>query len=124
MEEFNQDIQYIKGVGPARVTLLHKLGIYTLEDIITYFPREYEDRGNIKKIEELAIGENASFKAIVASRMSESRISDGMTIYKLIVRDDTGSMLLVWFNQTYLKNAFKPGEEYVFFGKVGGNFGR
>ena len=124
MEEFNQDIQYIKGVGPARVTLLHKLGIYTIEDIITYFPREYEDRGNIKKIEELAIGENASFKAIVASRMSESRIRAGMTIYKLIVRDDTGSMLLVWFNQTYLKNAFKPGEEYVFFGKVGGNFGR
>lgn len=124
MIDFNQDIQFIKGVGPARVELLHKLGINTLEDIITYFPREYEDRGNIKKIEELAIGETASFKATVASRMVETKIRPGMTIYKLVVRDDTGSMMLVWFNQTYLKNAFRFGEEYIFFGKVNGTFSR
>lgn len=124
MIDFNQDIQYIKGVGPARLELLHKLGINTLEDIITYFPREYEDRGNIKKIEELAIGETACFKATVASRMVETKIRPGMTIYKLVVRDDTGSILLVWFNQTYLKNALQFGEEYVFFGKVNGTFSR
>ena len=122
--DFDQNIQYIKGVGPARIELLHKLGINTLEDIITYFPREYEDRGNMKKIEELIIGETASFKATVASRMVETKIRPGMTLYKLIVRDDTGSILLLWFNQSYLKNSFKPGEEYIFYGKVNGNYGK
>lgn len=58
-----KEIQYVKGVGPNRVKLLNKLGIYTLEDIITYFPREYEDRGKIKKITELVNGEEALISA-------------------------------------------------------------
>lgn len=74
MVDFNQDIQYIKGVGPARVELLHKLGIHTLEDIITYFPRDYEDRGNLKKIVELRPNENATFQGTVLSRLVETRI--------------------------------------------------
>ena len=49
MIELNKDIKYIKGVGPARAELLNKVGIYTLEDAITYFPRGHEDRGNVKR---------------------------------------------------------------------------
>ena len=48
MIDLKQNIQFIKGVGPARVELLNKLGIFTLEDLITYFPRDYEDRGEYK----------------------------------------------------------------------------
>jgi RecG-like helicase len=59
--DLKQNIQYVKGVGPARVELLHKLGINTLEDIITYFPREYEDRSRLKKIAELKDGDEATF---------------------------------------------------------------
>ena len=63
MVDLNTEIQYIKGVGPNRVNLLNKLGIYTLGDIITYFPREHEDRGQVKKITELINGEEALISA-------------------------------------------------------------
>lgn len=124
MTDLNQSVQYIKGVGPARAELLNKLGIFTLNDIITYFPRTYEDRSNFKKIGELINGETATFKGVVASRISETRIRKGMTIYKLIVRDESGSVMLTWFNQAYLKNAFTIGKEYAFYGKVIGGLGR
>ncbi|MBQ9267705.1 MAG: ATP-dependent DNA helicase RecG [Clostridia bacterium] len=124
MVELSQDIQYVKGVGPSRVEALHRLGIYTLEDIITYFPREYEDRSHLKKIVELSFGESAAFRGTVVSRMVETKIRPKMAVYKLLVRDETGSILITWFNQPYLKNVFKPGEDYIFFGKVNGTFGK
>lgn len=118
MIDLNQNIQYIKGVGPSKLKILNKLGIYNVEDIITYFPREYEDRSNYKKIKELVIGEENTFKAIVFSKVTENKIRKGMTIYRLIAKDETGSIMLVWYNQTYLKNKFKMGQEYTFHGKV------
>ena len=108
----------LKGFGPARVSLLNKLGIFTLEDLIKYYPRGYEDRSIPKKIEELVDGEEALIEVFPVSRMSEVRIRRNMTIYKLVVRDDTGTCTLTWYNQPYLKSMFKQGERYKFFGKV------
>lgn len=124
MQNFKKDIQYVKGVGPNRAVLLNKLGINTLEDLITYYPRDYEDRGRIKKIIELKDGEEALIEVLIVSRMCEQRIRKNMTIYKLIVRDDTGSCVITWFNQAYLKNKFVLGQKYKFFGKVTNKFGK
>lgn len=59
MVDLNKNVQYIKGVGPNRVTLLKKLEIETLGDLITFFPREYEDRSKPKQISDLVDGEEA-----------------------------------------------------------------
>ena len=115
MIDFDKNVRFIKNVGPSREMILNKLGIYTLEDVITYFPRDYEDRGKFKKIVELANDETAAVKALVTSKIAENFIRKGMTIYKLVVRDETGSLVLTWFNQSYLKNAFTVGKEYIFF---------
>ena len=124
MQGLEKEIQYVKGVGPNRAALLNKLGIQTLEDLITYYPRGYEDRSKPKMIAELVHGEEALIEAIVVSRMSEQRIRKNMTIYKLIVRDETGTCLLTWFNQSYLKNKFVIGQKYKFYGKVSVQYGK
>ena len=124
MIDLKQDVQYIKGVGPNNVVLLQKLGINTLEDLITFFPRNYEDRSKPKKINELVDGEEALIDVICASNMSETRFARNKVMLKMLVRDDTGDCVLTWFNQTYLKNKFKVGERYQFYGKVNIKYGR
>lgn len=124
MIDLKQSVQYVKGVGPNRMTLLHKLGIYTLEDLITFFPRTYEDRSKAKKIAELTDGEEALIEAIPISAMTEVKIGRNRSIMKLAVRDETGTCVINWFNQTYLKGKFKVGESYKFFGKINIKYGR
>ncbi len=118
MLDLSKNVKYIKGVGPARAELLNSLGIFTLNDLITYFPRTYEDRGKPKHIAELEDGDEALIEAICVSKMIEKRVRKNMVIYALTVRDETGMCQITWFNQRYLKNRFKLGETYKFFGKV------
>ena len=124
MLDLNKEVQYIKGVGPNRATLLKKIGINNLEDLITYYPRDYEDRGKPKKIAILQDGEEALIEAVVVSKMSEHIVRKNMRIYKLNVRDDSGMCQITWFNQSYLKNKFQLGKTYKFYGKVSNKLGR
>ena len=116
--DLNKDIKYIKGVGPNRAVLLNKLGIFTLGDLITYYPRDYEDRSKPKKICDVVNGEEVLVQGIVQSKLVESRIRKGLTLYRTKIADDTGFMEIVWYNQSYLKNQIKQGQVYNFFGKV------
>lgn len=118
MADLKKEIQFIKGVGPNRAALLNKLGIFNLKDLITYFPREHEDRGNPQNISELVDGQDALICAFPHGRVNEVRIRKNLMICKLMVRDETGSMIITWYNQPYLKNIFKPNVRYKFFGKV------
>ena len=116
--DLNKDVKYIKGVGPNRAGLLNKLGIFTLDDLITYYPRDYEDRSKPKKICDVVNGEEVLVQGIVQSKLVESRIRKGLTLYRTKIADDTGFMEIVWYNQSYLKNQIKQGQVYNFFGKV------
>lgn len=117
-------MQFVKGVGPNNLPLLQKLGINTLGDLITFFPRNYEDRSKPKRINELVDGEEALIDVICASQINETRFARNKVMLKMIVRDETGDCVLTWFNQTYLKNKFKIGERYQFYGKVSIKYGR
>ena len=118
MVDLLKDAKYIKGVGPNRIKQLNSLGIYTLEDVISYYPRGYENRGIKKDIAELVDGEDALIEAKCVSRMTEIRIRKNMTIYKLVVRDETATCTLTWFNVPFLKKRFIVGDTYKFFGKI------
>ena len=117
MVDLEKDVKYIKGVGPSRVLLLNKLGIFTLKDLITYYPRTYEDRSKPKYIYECEDGEEVLIEAVVCSGMTNVRLK-GKTMQRLIVRDETASATITWFNQQYLKSKFTIGNKYKFFGKV------
>lgn len=123
MIDLKKDVKYIKGVGPNRATLLNKLGIFNLQDLITYFPREYEDRGKPKKIAELEDDEEVLICATPISRLNEVKIRNNLTLCSLVVSDETGKMKITWYNQSYLKNMFKPNLKYKFFGKVSKKYG-
>ena len=123
--ELTDDVKFVKGVGPNRVKLLNKLNIYNLEYLITYYPREYEDRSKPKKIADTENGEECLIEGIVTSHIKEIRTHrKNMIIYKLIVRDDTDSCELVWYNQSYLKKMFRIGETYKFFGRINKRIGQ
>lgn len=116
--KLEDNVQFVKGVGEARAKLLNRLGIFNLKDLITYYPRNHEDRSIPKKICEVTDGEEVLIEAMPVTRVAEIRIRKGMTILKMNVRDDTGVCQITWFNQSYLKSLFKPGEYYKFYGKV------
>lgn len=124
MVDLEMDLRFLKGVGPARVEILNKLGLFTLNDIINYFPREHEDRGRYKNIHELQDGETAAIKVVIASNVSETRVRRNMAIYKVIAKDETGNIILTWFNQPYIKKQLRVGMEYSFYGKVKNTLGR
>ena len=119
--DLEKDIKYVKGVGPNRVKLLNKLNIYTLKDLITYYPRTYEDRSKPKNLIECIEGEEATIEAIACSRVSEVKLR-GKTMQKLIIRDETATGTVTWFNQSYLKNIFKQGQRYRFYGKISNKY--
>ena len=119
MEELNKEVQYIKGVGPSKKLLLNKLGIFTLKDLITYYPRTYEDRSQPVKIAYLQNEQEALIEAIPTARVTEIRTRNKrVVLYKLVVRDETGNCTITWYNQKYLRDKIKPGEIYRFYGKV------
>ena len=106
------------GVGPARAKKLEKLGILRAADLLTYYPRDYEDRRRIWSIRAAPLGEKVCVSALAAERPVLSYIRKGMELVKLRVVDNSGTLYLTFFNQSYLKNSFLPGEEYVFYGEI------
>ena len=123
MVNLNKEIKYVKGVGPNREVLLNKLKIYTLKDLITYYPRDYEDRSNPKNIYEWEDGEEVLIEAMPTGKISEYR-KGKMVISRLIVKDQTGTCYITWFNQGYLRDKFQAGRMYRFFGKISNRNGR
>lgn len=123
MVDLSKQVQYVKNVGPTRVKLLNKLNIFTLNDLITYFPRNYEDRGIAKKLADCNDGEEVLIKAIAITKVNE-RFAGRLKIYTLVVRDGQTPCTVTWYNQSYLKSIFKIGHSYNFYGKIETKLGK
>jgi ATP-dependent DNA helicase RecG len=107
----------IKGVAEKTIEKLKDLGISTLYDLFYYFPRAYEDRTNIKNINQLKEDEYAVVKGKLFG-IETLRTRNRKTMIKAKVSDGTGFLELIWFQMPYLKNSLKMGEEYTFIGNV------
>ncbi len=118
--KLDTDIQFLKGVGEKRAKLLNKLGVFSVGDLLRFYPRTYEDMSKIKKISQAQIGEVCCIKAIVDRTPKESRIRKGLTIYKTDVTDGESIMQITIFNSKYAAEKLKEGEEFLFFGKITG----
>ncbi len=110
-----QALTVLPGVGPQRLAQLNKLGLFSLEDLLRYFPRDYEDRRTIRPIAALEEGAAVCVQALVAEEPRKSRLPGGRVMARCRVFDSTGGLQLTFFNQPYLK--LERGREYIFFGK-------
>ena len=119
----NTTLDQFPGVGQVRRRALEKLSLRTAEDLLRHFPRDYEDRTRLCSIASAPEGESVCIPAMVAETPRLSRVRKGLDITKVKVVDDFTSMTVTFFNQSYVKDALRPGESYVFYGKVEG-YGR
>ena len=121
MADLSTHIQFIKGIGPQRAKSLQKLGIETLRDLISWLPRRYEDRTEFHRIADLVPGESACVAAMVASTPTVAHVRKGMDLVKVRAVDESGTLDVTFFNQTWLKSNLHQGETYVFYGRAEGN---
>ena len=121
MADLNTEVRYLKGIGEKKAQALAKLGVFSLRDLISYFPRKYEDRSTIKPIALTCEGESVCVEAMVADTPRLTRIRKGLDLVKLRAVDDSGSLDITFFNQPYAKDNLHRGESYVFFGKIEAN---
>jgi len=124
MPELDTDVRFIKGIGEQRAKALEKLGIRTLLDLVSYFPRSYEDRRSVYPIAQAPLEENCCICAMVAAPPKLSRVRRGLELVRLRVVDESGAADLTFFNQPYVRDLLKPGETYQFYGKLSGNLTR
>lgn len=114
--DWQSDTRYLKGVGPQKAKLLKDLGIATIYDLLTYFPRDYVDRSRLKLIAQITDQEITSIQAIVISQQ-EFFTRKRRRLLKIVLSDGTGKVNLVCFNQYYLRDYLTKGKTVVVNGK-------
>lgn len=112
------DIRYLKGVGEKRAGLLNKLGIFTIEQLFEYYPRDYRDFSQEMLVSDCESGENACIKATLISNVKEHMVRRGMTLYKCDFTDGKTVIHATLFNQKFLAKSLKIYEDYILFGKI------
>ena len=113
------NIQFLTGVGPKRAALYQKLDIFTIRDLLYYFPRSYIDLSSPCEIAALPAWETCGVKARVVAKSAPQYVRRGMTISRVRVADDTGSMVITFFNAKYTVDALHYDQEYLFYGRTG-----
>ena len=111
-------LQYLKGVGPRRAADLQHAGLSTIEDLLYRFPTRYEDRGHFQTIASLRPGVAASVAGEVLSCGIRPTRRPRFKIFEMLVRDQTGTLRALWFNQPFLKDVFRPHQKVILFGKL------
>ena len=113
----SESSQFVKGVGPSRQVLLARLGIDTVEGLLTHYPRDYYDRSELKRINSLEVGSSSGFTGTVLA-VSSRTLGPRRSLLTIVVGDETGIINLAFFNQPYLKGKFKQGLRIIASGTI------
>jgi ATP-dependent DNA helicase RecG len=114
----------IPGIGNYRAQGLSKLKIFSIKDLIYYFPRKHEDFSNLKTIDSIEFGKTISIATIIKSIHSRNLKGGKQNITEVIIEDDTGSLRVTFFNQPFLSKTLKPGVHIIVSGKIEMYMGR
>lgn len=118
----NMPINKLKGIGPKKQSLYNKIGIYTAEDLLNYYPVTYQDMRNVSEITSLKAGETSLIKGKVLLVISDSNNAGNRrykkSVLRLLIGDNTGKLEVVFFNTPYLMNTLHVNDKIYLFGKV------
>ena len=117
--KLKDDIRYLKGIGEKRAELFHKLGVFTIQDLLYYLPRSYEDRTDIRDIADLQEGESVCIRVTPAGGIRSFRARTGARVTQLRMTDGTGVVTVTWFNSPFIEKSLREADEFILFGKVG-----
>lgn len=118
----SDSVQFVKGVGPKMKENLRRLGISTVEDLLNFFPRRYQDWTRVTKMEDAHYGEEqVLYGRILEVKEIHPRMR--MSILRVTISDGTGSAVLTYFNQPWKKNEFAVNRHVLAFGKPEYDYG-
>lgn len=112
------EITNIRGIGEKTALFYHKLNIYTVHDLIQYYPRDYEEWKDIVLISEICTDQVQAIRATVSGAPQTVHIKRNMSITTVQVKDSSGACELTYFNMPYMKNALQAGKQYILRGRV------
>lgn len=115
---FNKNIKSLKGVGEKRRVLFDKLGVFSIKDLLYYFPRAYNDMTKIFNIKDAPLNENCCIKAFASQSISEKKVNKNITVYKTIISDASGALTITFFNNRFALTKLKYNKEFYFWGKI------
>ncbi len=124
MTDLTTSVQKLKGIGEKKALAFEKLGVFSLYDLVSYFPARYEDRTNFCPIAAAPEGEGVCIRALVADMPRLVRVRRGMELVKFRAVDESGSIDITYFNQNYVKDYLSRGDSVCFYGKIERNGSR
>ncbi len=119
----NLSLQKVLHTNKEHITKLEELGVKTVRDLVLYFPRIYVDKSAYTNIADLKTDEVNNVIGTI-SNLFHKRTKNGKQLTKCLLSDDTGSVEVIWFNQSYLKRLLKNGQEIILSGKAKFNLGK
>lgn len=122
MQNLRADIKEIKGIGPKKAEALKKIGIATVYDLLTHFPRAYDDRSVMTGLSVLRAGMETTVTGIV-QQFEEKSIRRNLSLLNVRIADGTGYLMLCWFNQKFLKRQLAVGKRIYASGKLSYAYG-
>ena len=120
--ELQTSLLELKGVGAKKYEALNKIGLFTVYDLLTYYPRTYEDRRVLTPLAALAVGEQQAVTGVIR-HIAERRTGRGIHILSVDIDDGTGFLQVTFFNQKFLKGKLKAGMRLFAVGKIDYAFG-
>ena len=114
----NTPLTDFPGVGEARAKKLERLGLTAAGDLLSWYPRDYEDRRKVYEIQNAPLEGRVCISAMAAEHPRLSRVRKGLELVQVKVVDHTAALHLTFFNQGYVERAIRAGEEYIFYGSV------
>lgn len=118
LHELDMPIQYLKGVGEAKAKKFEYLGIKTIYDLLTYYPRDYQDRSKVKPIFSLQDGQRETFSGIVLGHAQAVFHRKGIRLTKTCISDGTGYVYILFFGQSNMDKILPPKSKVFVTGRI------